>query len=266
MIKLIALDLDNTLLNSNKNISERNEKVLKELHANGIKVVLCTGRPINAVWRYVEQLDLLGPNDYTVTFNGGMVIKNATKEVLFQDSLKLKGFKLIHDFAKANNLPLDVLDFKQVYSLTDLVKSDYKEVLNANLKFVNAKFEELPNQKYSKAIMSASAEKLDSVRSTMPDDIKNNYHIVRSQPQIMEFLKPSVNKANGLEHLLRKLDLDFNNLMTFGDAENDIEMLQAAKLGVVMDNAKDNIKKIGNDTTLDHDQDGVAYYLEKYFK
>ncbi|WP_346347381.1 Cof-type HAD-IIB family hydrolase [Apilactobacillus xinyiensis] len=266
LIKLIALDLDNTLLNSNKEISEQNATTLKKLHNDGFKVVLCTGRPINAVWNYVEQLNLLQPDDYTVTFNGGMVIRNIDKKVLFQDSLSLNDFKLLHDFANQNSLPLDILDFKQVYSLVDLVQSDYKEVLNANLKFVSASFNDLPDQKYSKAIMSASSKKLDDVRRDMPDIIKNNYHIVRSQPQIMEFLKPGVNKANGLERLLEKLNFNFSNLMTFGDAENDIEMLKVAKIGVVMDNAKTDIKKIGDDITLDHDQDGVAYYLKKYFK
>ena len=54
MIKMIALDMDNTLLNSQKEISPRNEAVLKRLHEQGIKIVLCTGRPINAIWPYIE--------------------------------------------------------------------------------------------------------------------------------------------------------------------------------------------------------------------
>jgi HAD superfamily hydrolase (TIGR01484 family) len=58
MIKMIALDMDNTLLNSQKEISPRNEAVLKRLHEQGIKIVLCTGRPINAIWPYIEQLGL----------------------------------------------------------------------------------------------------------------------------------------------------------------------------------------------------------------
>lgn len=69
MIKMIALDLDNTLLNSRKEISARNEAVLKKLHEQGIHVVLCTGRPINAIWPYIEQLGLTAAEDYTITFN-----------------------------------------------------------------------------------------------------------------------------------------------------------------------------------------------------
>ncbi|UQS84548.1 Cof-type HAD-IIB family hydrolase [Apilactobacillus apisilvae] len=265
MIKMIALDLDNTLLNSKKKISLQNEKTLKELHKKGIKVVLCTGRPINAVWPYVKQLGSVTEDDYTITFNGAMVIRNYDKDILFKDGLKLKDFNLVHEFAEQNNLPLDILDFTQVYELTDLVKSTYKEVLNANLQFEDISFNDLPNQEYSKAIMSEQANKLDWAIHNMPDQVKNNYHIVRSQPKIMEFIKKGMDKSVGLEHLLNHFDLNFSNLMAFGDAENDIGMLKNAHLGVVMDNAKDDIKSIGNDVTLDHDEDGVAVYLRKYF-
>ena len=82
MIKMIALDLDNTLLNSNKEISKRNEQVLKALHERGIHVVLCTGRPINAIWPYIEKLVLTQPDDFTINFKVGLEINNDNKENL----------------------------------------------------------------------------------------------------------------------------------------------------------------------------------------
>ncbi|TPR18141.1 Cof-type HAD-IIB family hydrolase [Apilactobacillus timberlakei] len=266
MIQMIALDLDNTLLNSHKEISPRNEDILKRLHSQGIKIVLCTGRPINAVWPYIEQLGLTEGQDYTITFNGAMVIRNRDKHLLFKKGLKLKDFDLVHKFAKENDLPLDILDFEKVYELTDLVKSTYKEVLNSDLEFINAKFDDLSDKGYSKAIMSEQSAKLDWARDHMPEAVQNHYHVVRSQPKIMEFIQNGMNKSVGLEQLLKHFDLDFDNLISFGDAENDIEMLKSAQLGIVMDNAKDDIKAIGDDITLNHDQDGVADYLEKYFK
>lgn len=265
MIKMIALDLDNTLLNSEKKISTANQETLKVLHEQGIAVVLCTGRPVNAVWPYVEQLDLSGPNDYTITFNGGMVIKNDDQSVLNQKSLSKADFSLIHQFASDHQLPLDILDFKKVYELTDLVKSTYKEVLNSPLEFEQIDFTDLPEQEYSKSIMSEQVATLDQARADLPDEIKNSYQIVRSQPKIMEFLPENMSKAYGLEILLHHLELDFTNLMAFGDAENDQEMLKAAHIGVAMGNASDEIKAIADDVTLDHDEDGVAVYLHHYF-
>lgn len=265
MIKMIALDLDNTLLNSDKKISIANQETLKVLHEQGISVVLCTGRPINAVWPYVEQLALLGPNDYTITFNGGMVVKNDDQSVLNQKSLLKADFDLIHQFASDHQLPLDILDFKQVYELTDLVKSTYKEVLNSPLEFVPMDYADLPDKEYSKAIMSEQVATLDQARTDLPAEITDSYQIVRSQPKIMEFLPKNMSKACGLEILLHHLELDFENLMAFGDAENDQEMLKAAHIGVAMDNASDEIKAIADDVTLNHDEDGVAVYLHHYF-
>ncbi|KPN80563.1 Hydrolase (HAD superfamily) [Apilactobacillus kunkeei] len=266
MIKMIALDLDNTLLNSSKKISDENVSTLQKLHKEGIAVVLCTGRPINAVWPYVKQLGLTEENDYTITFNGGMVIRNHDRHVLNQKGLTLKDFSLIHQYALDHDLPLDILDFEKVYELTDLVKSTYKEVLNSPLEFVLTDFNELDDKPYSKAIMSEQIATLDNARANFPAEITEHYKIVRSQPKIMEFLPLNMSKAYGLNILLKHLDMDFSNLMAFGDAENDYEMIEAAKVGVAMGNASDEIKAIATDVTVDHDDDGVAVFLHKYFK
>lgn len=265
MIKMIALDLDNTLLNSAKEISDENVSTLQKLHKKRIAVVLCTGRPINAVWPYVKQLGLTEENDYTITFNGGMVIRNHDQKVLNQKGLTLEDFYLIHKYALDNDLPLDILDFGKVYELTDLVKSTYKEVLNSPLEFVPIDFKELGDKPYSKAIMSEQIASLDNARANFPAEITDHYKIVRSQPKIIEFLPLNMSKAYGLNILLKHLEMDFSNMMAFGDAENDYEMIEAANVGVAMGNASDEIKSIATDVTVDHDDDGVAVFLHKYF-
>ena len=125
MIKMIALDLDNTLLDSQKRISERNTKVLRRLHENGIKVVLCTGRPINAIWNYIEQLGLTQDEDFTINFNGGLVVNNVTKKPLFSRGLNADELKLVYDFAHENNYSLDFLYFERVYEIIDMPRSVY---------------------------------------------------------------------------------------------------------------------------------------------
>lgn len=127
MIKMIALDLDETLLNTDKTISEENATALRQLHEAGIKIVLCTGRPINAIWHYLEQLGLTTDDDYTITFNGALVIQNSTKEALAQSGLSRNDFEPLHAFAAANHYPMDVLDFDQVYPIADLTPSVYEQ-------------------------------------------------------------------------------------------------------------------------------------------
>ncbi|ANZ58495.1 hydrolase [Fructilactobacillus lindneri] len=263
---MIALDLDNTLLNSDKKISAANEAELKKLHQQGLEIVLCTGRPINAIWHYIEQLGLDGDNDYTITFNGGLVVCNNDKKSIFKRGMTRTSFQPLYDYAKQHGYPLDILDFSQVYPITDLKPSDYREMLKGNIKFVPTAFNDLPDESYSKGIMVADPAVLDHAVANMPAEVVNRYHMMRSQDRILEFLPLNVDKAYGLGALLSHFGWDFSNLMAFGDAQNDAGMLEKAQVGVAMSNATPEIKKIANDETVSNDEDVVAVFLQKYFK
>lgn len=265
MIKMIALDLDNTLLNSNKEISEKNEEVLKKLHAKGIHVVLCTGRPINAIWPYIEQLGLTEPDDYTITFNGGLVINNVTKDHLFEMGMRKADLQPLFDYVTEEKIPLNVLDFERVYELNDYPGSIYRTVLK-HIEFKDIKMAELPDETYSKAVMAIPAEKLSGIIAKLPASLKENYHAVQSQPMIMEFLPKGVDKSVGLKALLGHFGADFSNLMSFGDADNDLGMIKAASQGIVMANGLPEVKKVATELTDTNDNDGVAKYCERYFE
>lgn len=264
MIKMIALDLDNTLLNNAKEISPRNERVLRRLHQQGIQVVLCTGRPINAIWPYIEQLGLTTPSDYTITFNGGLVINNLTKEHLFEFGMKKQDLTPLLQFIQEHRIPLNVLDFDQVYELNDFPGSIYRTVLK-HINFQPIAGADLPEKTYSKAVMAIPAEKLTPIIKSLPATLTKHYHAVQSQPMIMEFLPTGVNKAVGLKVLLKHFGEDFSNLMSFGDADNDLEMIKAAAQGVVVANGLPQVKAAATAITASNEDDGVATYCEQFF-
>lgn len=264
MIKMIALDLDNTLLNSDKEISTRNERVLRALHERGVHVVLCTGRPINAIWPYIEQLGLTQPDDFTITFNGGLVINNVTKEHLFELGMAKQDLQPLFDFVKKENIPLDVLDFAKVYELSDQPASIYRTVLK-HIEFQNTRMADLPDTTFSKAVMAIPAEQLTPIIAHLPAELKERYHAVQSQKMIMEFLPKQVDKHVGLKALLDHFGDDFSNLMAFGDADNDLGMIKAAAQGIVMANGLPEVKAAATALTDSNDDDGVATYCERYF-
>ncbi|HJE86761.1 Cof-type HAD-IIB family hydrolase [Levilactobacillus brevis] len=266
MIKMIALDLDETLLNTDKTISEENAATLRQLHTAGMKVVLCTGRPINAIWGYLEQLGLTTSEDYTITFNGALVIQNTTKEALAQSGLSKHDFQPLHAFAQENGYPLDILDFDQVYPVADLTPSVYQHMLKAPMDFVPTKFADLPDHLFSKAVMATDSEILDQVVSNLTPALRDQYHVVRSQPKILEFLAADMDKAVGLGQLLTHFGWDFSNLMAFGDAENDLGMIKAAGDGVAMLNGQPGIKTAADHLTpTTNNEAGVAAYLKQRF-
>ncbi|WP_203649948.1 Cof-type HAD-IIB family hydrolase [Secundilactobacillus yichangensis] len=264
MIKLVALDLDNTLLTNDKKISRVNEQTLKKLAATGVKVVLCTGRPINAIWHYLEQLGLTNADDYTITFNGALVINNTSRDSLAKQGLSKTDLVPLHDFCKAQRYPMDILDFDQVYPVTDLVKSIYK--LGGGIKFEPMTFAELPDHLYAKVVAAQKPEILDKMVAALTPELHGQYHIARSQPHILEFLSPTTDKSVGLHALLQHFGWDESNLMAFGDAENDEGMLKAASVGVAMANAIPEITAITKYHTGTNEEDGVAEFVDKYFK
>lgn len=266
MIKMVALDLDGTLLTSDKTISKKNEKILKQIHQDGIKVVLCTGRPINAIWPYIKQLGLTTENDYTITFNGALVVHNADKAELFKSGMAKTDFEPLYRFADEVYAPLDLLDFEQVYSISDLKKSKYQEQFKGNIKFTSSTFDNLGTDKlYSKGIVCDNPSLLDNFSKDIPAKLARRYHIVRSQPQIMEFLAPKMDKTVGLKALLKHFGWNFSNLMAFGDSQNDLGMLVHAQLGVAMENGTEEIRAISSAIAGNNDDDGVGNYLKSFF-
>lgn len=266
MIKMIALDLDNTLLNSKMEISDMNTKILKKLHKQGKKIVLCTGRPINAIWDWLNQLGLMSEDDYSVNFNGSLIVHNIDKKPLMADGMKRTHFKNLHDFCVNNNFPLDILDFSGLYPISDLPISGYEKRFGMSLRAAYTPFFKLPEVDYSKAVICTEPATIDQIVKTLPKQLKEDFHIVRSQPMILEFLKPGIDKGSALDLLLRHFEWTRENLMTFGDAENDLEMLASAGIGVSMANGTPEAKQTANHVTaLDNNHDGVADFLETYF-
>lgn len=268
-IKMIALDLDNTLLNSKKQISPRNEKDLRRLHEQGIKVVLCTGRPINAIWPLIEQLQLTNDDDCTINFNGGLVIENVSRKVLYRQGMGYDNIQLVYDYCKANHYPLNILDFESVYEMTDLADSSYSSFIH-HIEYHHMPFTDLPHDKeFSKLILCTDPAKVDQAQANIPDSIKQVFTVTRSQPNVLEFLPPKVDKAVGLQKLLDHYGYDFTNLMSFGDGDNDLGMTKAVADGhgiaVSMANGVDDVRKAATVVTKSNDDDGVAVYLEKYF-
>ncbi|AVK63615.1 Cof-type HAD-IIB family hydrolase [Lactobacillus sp. CBA3606] len=264
MITTIALDLDNTLLTSAKTISPRTERVLKQLHTAGKRIVLCTGRPIKAIQPLLKQLALTQPTDYSITFNGGLVQQNTTAAILARTSLTKADLEPLYAFAKKFGFPLDVIDLTQVYSLIELGKSPYEDFLQGLMPFTDLTFATLPADDLFGKVVSAS-DQVPAIQANLPATIAANFHVVPSRRNLLEFLPNHTDKASGLTQLLAHFNEQATNLMAFGDEENDLGMLKLAQVGVAMDNAIPAVKAVATATTLSNDDDGVAVFLENYF-
>ncbi|MFG6674432.1 Cof-type HAD-IIB family hydrolase [Leuconostoc lactis] len=261
--RLIALDLDNTLLNPQKEISLRNELILKKVHRYGIKVVLATGRPIKGILPFINQLNLLYKDDYSINFNGALVTNNVSGKTLFSQSIDKMDILPIYNLAKQYHFPLDIVSLQQAYSIVELGKSSYEDYIGSLMSFTNLNFTNLPEQNYYKFVCQDVPDKLDNIVSLL--ETYDNLTVVRSRRDLLEFLPRGTNKRKGLEKLLNHYGFKWSEVIAFGDEENDEGMLQSAGIGVAMQNAVPRIKEIANDTTASNANDGVALFLENYF-
>ncbi len=140
MLKAIALDMDNTLLNSQKEISVTNQDVLRYLSRKGIRVILCSGRPFATLKPFLDQLHLTKNDDVCICFNGGLVRLVRDHTVIKSSTLTKSQIQPVYDLVKEKGFHLDVVAEDQVYSLTEFGKSSYESMIPKQMPFTDTTF------------------------------------------------------------------------------------------------------------------------------
>lgn len=266
MIKLVAIDLDGTLLDSKKEISSRNKAVLAQAKAAGVKIVLCTGRPLAAIEGYLETLDLRDNGDYSITFNGGLVQKNDTGEIIEKNPMPLEDIHILHGLAGTLNVPLDILSDGIVLQLP--VSKEYTSLysqLNNLLTFEPVELVDLTAERiYNKAVVAIDEDYLDEQIKKIPSEFYDKYEVIKTRSNLLEFMPKGITKAYGISLLAKDLAIEQEEIMTIGDEENDLPMIEYAGLGVAMENAVPRVKELADVITDTNDNDGVAKAVEKF--
>lgn len=265
MYKLIAIDMDGTLLREDKTVSERTKNAIKEAKEKGVQVVIATGRPIDGVTRYLEELDMYDENDCVLTYNGGLVLKTKSREVISKIALTGADLHYLHNLSK--ELDVNIHAFSEIHGLITPKNSKYTEV-EANINGIEININDYSDieddHSIIKVMMIDEPEILQKAVDRLPQEVYDKYTVVRSTPYFLEFLNKSVNKGTGVELLAKHLGIKQEEVMTFGDAGNDIDMIVYAGMGVAMENGFEEVKKAANYITDSNENDGVAKAIEKF--
>lgn len=271
-IKLVAIDLDGTLLDSNKLLSAENKAAIKEAKEAGVKVVLCTGRPLRSMQHLLEEADLMDDEDIVITYNGGLIQKAKTGEIINEITFNREECLDIYQLGQQLNLPVNFIDLDYVYEpeypedAASIYMNASREIPKENaLEFKAIDIEELPDPfKINKIVMSRPAEELDAMIPTIPESYHEKYNIYKSQSFILEVLPDHVDKGYSMRIIGDMLGLEKEQIMGIGDQENDLSLVVNAGLGVAMDNAIDSVKEAANYITKSNDDNGVAYAIRKF--
>lgn len=264
MYKLIAVDMDGTLLREDKTISEETLKAISLAKKQNVKVVLATGRPVAGIKRYLSQLNLLDDNDYALAFNGALVQNTKNGEIISSSTLSYDDLHYLYSLSQ--ELQINIHAFSTEGLITPKM-SKYTEV-ECNINGIEASIVDFTtldkNTEFIKIMMIDEPEKLDRAISQLPADINEKYTVVRSAPYFLEFLNKHSNKGEGIKTLAKHLDIDIKDIICVGDAGNDLHMIKYAGLGVAMGNAFPEIKEIADYVTLTNNEDGVAHVIHKF--
>jgi Cof subfamily protein (haloacid dehalogenase superfamily) len=266
MYKIIAVDMDGTLLKDDKTISNNVKEKIKKAGELGVKVVLTTGRPIQGIQKYLKELNLTKEGDYVIAVNGALVSRADNFQVI-KSSAVLTGKDVKYIYSKVKHLNTY---FHSYGSKEDFVNKRSKfsdeEEIRVGLKVREIDFAAAIKDEdiLLKAILEEEPYILDEITPQIPKELFEEYTILRTAPHMLEIINKNLHKAVGLEQLAKHLGIKKEEIIAIGDAENDIEMIKYAGLGVAMGNAKDEIKKLAGFIAKSNEEDGVAEVIDRF--
>ena len=265
MYKLIAIDMDGTLLNDHHEVTEDVRDALHRAKEQGVKIVLCSGRPIGGMRRYLKDLKLDEEEDYVIAYNGALVQNAHTNEIVSELSLGYEDLKFLYKLSMELDTPMQFFDAENVYTPNPNI-SEYT-VLESFINQIPLRFrkvEEFPADILLPKIMFIDEpEHLNKVIAQIPASIKEKYMMVQSAPYFLEILHPEVSKGNAVKKLAEKLRIKQHEVMSIGDNGNDLSMIEYAGCGVAMENAIPEVKKSANFQTRSNNENGVAYAIHE---
>lgn len=260
-IKIVALDLDDTLLDSSRRISPRNREAIAAAVRRGVTVTLATGRMYRATRPYAAELGVDVP---LIVYDGAMIKKGLSGETLFHQPLETATAARVLAWFKRYGW------YSQVYEDDELYAVRYTDEAELYFRQTGVRAREVGEALYTrswqptKVVAIAPAAQVPEIMRRLQGELGDAAYVTTSKPRYVEVLHPQVSKGRALAQLARQRGAARQEVMAVGDSLNDLDMLAYAGLGVAMGNARDEVKERADAVTAANDADGVAEAIERY--
>ena len=265
MKKLISLDIDGTLYTSKENISAETKAALLRAQENGCILILASGRPTAGLIPIADELEMNKHHGMLLSYNGGVVIDYKTDETIYSNVIPNElAKKLLKHLEKFDVNPI-VDDGMTIYTTDPNSFQVSYESRSNHLKIKQiANIYDAINFDPAKILIAAPAEILERETEKIIKPFKSELVFVLSEPFYLESTLPGVSKAAALKKVCEALNVPLNDVIAFGNAQNDIPMLELAGCAVAMSNACEELKDIADYVTASNDEDGIAHALKKF--
>jgi len=264
-LRVLALDLDDTLLRSDLSISYRTKKSLRRVEQAGITIVLASGRVPAAMERFSRLLGLNRRHGYLICSNGAIIQESLTGNIINETRLELQTALTICDLAEAEGFPVQMYEDDIMYVSKQNEYSRYDQKLTGLRQMVVENFRALVGGGCHKLIIPSDPMLLAPLESLLRTYLGSEVTIFTSRPYFLEILPRDTDKGTALSKIAGLIGIQAKEIMAIGDSMNDEAMLRWAGVGVAMANGDERIKKIaGFVTDRTNDEDGVVEAIDAY--
>lgn len=289
MYKLVAIDLDGTMLNSYGMVTENTKQVIKNTINKGTEVIIASGRPIDSIKTIAKEI---GSENYFIAGNGALIYDIKKDEIIYEKFMNKQKVLEIIKICEENSIAYNIYTEKTIiakglkYNVLYYYKENLKKEENkkTNITIVEDVYEyikNLENEKFlkitvcdeTKSVFNSIIRKLRTVEDIDVLDvlhmsrkmIKQGTEDVPIEYYYTEISLKDVDKWNAIEYLANKMNISKDEIIAIGDNINDKKMIENAKVGIAMGQSTPVITKIADFVTLNNNEDGVAKALEKNF-
>lgn len=274
-LKVIVMDVDGTLTNNKKVITEKTKLALFKAQENGSILILASGRPVSGLMDIAKELKMNENHGLLVSYNGSKVVDCETNKILFNETMTVEEGQAVLEHMKNFNVKpmIDKDDYMYVNNVFD-------NEINYNGKIINIIEYESRGGKFklcekddlaafatyhlNKILTAGDPEYLKNNYKKMMEPFKDNLSCMFTSDFYFEFTAKGIDKAKALDSVLSPMGYKPENIIAFGDGQNDASMIKYAGIGVTMANAVDELKNVADELTLSNEDDGIAYTLNKY--
>ncbi|MGD0621117.1 MAG: Cof-type HAD-IIB family hydrolase [Thermacetogeniaceae bacterium] len=264
--KLVAIDLDDTLLRSDLTVSEHTVAVLRQVRDLGVAVTISTGRMFSSARPFAEQLEF----DVPLITYGGALVKNAgSGEVLYNRPLEPEVARRVIRFARERKVQVN---FYLLNGEDDELYAELTTYWGENYgRFSRVLFNRVPDLEALlergnplKLLLIDEEPAVDRWLLELRGQLGEQAHFAKSKPRFLEVDHPEATKGRALQELAAWLQVERSQVLAIGDSYNDIEMLEFAGLGIAVANAPPEVRRRAGHVTASNDKDGVAQALERF--
>lgn len=276
-IKVIIMDIDGTLVNDEKVITPLTKETLLKAQDKGVRLVLASGRPTSGLLKLAEELDMENHHGLFVCFNGSKVVDCQSHETLYNHTISvedskailehLKNFKARPMFDKDEYMYVnDVFDNTITYKGKPFNVMQYESRGNNYILCEKRDLAAFVDFEINKILTFGDPDYLQAHYKEMMEPFKDRLNCMFTSDFYFEYTAKGVDKAKALDSVLIPMGYKKEEMMAFGDAQNDKSMVEYVGLGVAMGNASDELKAVANEITDTNNNDGIAKAIMKHIE